>query len=136
MASINILEIISVDDREAFMAVYLYLKGEIIGYSADNGMKYPAEKLKKYLEENKNFKDGFEEGQKNSWDKEWATIHHIVYNIIRNTKHHTGTALTDREFVTNTSTGYRGSYRNMAEIVKKDLLKFIEEIDLLKLMED
>lgn len=132
MASIQ--TVVTVDDREAFIALYSYLKGEIIGYSVANGMSYPEEKLVKYREDNENFNKGFKEGESHRSDREWITTRHIIYNRLRNTKPHTGNISSDRQFIIDTSTGNRRYYRNMAEKAEKDLSGFAEEIDISELV--
>ena len=71
-----------------------YLKGQVVGYAAYNGMKWASSK-----EPTTEFTKGFQEAQTYNW-KGWVTTRHIIHNRLRHDRPHMVSVEAEDEFLT------------------------------------
>ena len=79
-------------DHELFRPLCAYLKGEIVGYAARNGMKHASKRTP-----SEEFQAGYDKLP--VWDGTGVTIRHIYYNWLRHGRSHTGSAESDAAFL-------------------------------------
>ena len=84
-----------VDEKiDAHRKAVAFLKGTIIGFATEKGMKYKSKR-----EPNGVFATGVKYGKDKSWIRNWITILHILYNRIRHLRPHTGSIEGDDIFL-------------------------------------
>lgn len=91
MTAISTIELTEeqIAERESHRKACAYLKGYIVGYAVNQGMKWNGDS-----EKTQEFKDGWE-------DSSWVnpTFAHIIYNRLRHERPHLGSREADQAFL-------------------------------------
>jgi len=85
---------ITPEDR-AFREAIVFIKGILVGYAIGKGVKYSSKRTP-----SETFQNGMEEGAKISlsvYGQETITKIHVIYNRLRKTRAHTGSAEQDQK---------------------------------------